>query len=154
MRIERLEDHPELVPTIARWRMDEWGHNNPGVSLVDWIEALEAHLISNQIPQSLIAMEDEHPIGVASLTRQHMETRKDLFPWLARVFVLPQFRFRGIAASLVRAIEHLAGDLGYEEIFLYTNRAEGLYKKLDWTEIGREEYKGREVVIMSKIITA
>jgi N-acetylglutamate synthase-like GNAT family acetyltransferase len=82
-----------------------------------------------------------------------MKTRMDLSPWLAGVFVPPENRSRGIASSLVRAIENLAGDLGYEEIFLYTNCAEGLYKILDWVEIGREEYKGREVVIMSKMIT-
>jgi len=153
MCIKNLANHPEFIPAVARWRWDEWGHLDPDRTLNDVVKVLETHIVPEKIPQTLIAILGDQPVGTASLTQHDMKTRMDLSPWLAGVFVPPEYRSRGIASSLVRAIENLAGDLGYEEIFLYTNSAEGLYKKLCWVKIGREEYKGREVVIMSKMIT-
>ena len=79
-----------------------------------------------------------------------MDTRKDLSPWLAGVFVSPAFRGRGHGAALVTAVEDHATRVGVERLYLYTNSAQSLYEKLGWVEIEREHYRGREVVIMQK----
>ena len=48
------------------------------------------------IPFSLVAVDNNMPVGVARLTRHDMDTKKEYSPWLASVFVKKQFRGNGI----------------------------------------------------------
>ena len=87
-------------------------------------------------------------MGLVSLVLYDMDTRKDLSPWLAGLYVRPPSRSLGIASALIQALGEKARDLGYEKLFLYTHSASGLYEKLGWEAINKEDYQGREVVIM------
>jgi GNAT superfamily N-acetyltransferase len=66
-------------------------------------------------------------------------TDRALFAYLADVFVLPEFRGRGISKALVRAmIEH--PDLsGLKMMFLRTRDAHGLYAQFGFTAVPRPE---------------
>jgi GNAT superfamily N-acetyltransferase len=103
---------------------------------------LEAHLQRQKIPLTFVALELDRPVGAVSLTLEDMETRKDLSPWLTGVFVLPEFRARGIASNLVKAVEEKARNLEVRELYLYSIRAIGLYEKLGWQEFDRVIHKG------------
>lgn len=152
-KIALLAEYPELIPRLAQWRWEEWGHLHPYRPQDEWIKRLAGHIHQDQIPLTVVAFENEEPVGLASLVHSDMETRKDLTPWLAGVLVLPTFRGRGFGSALVTAIEQHAAALGVETLYLYTDSAQGLYEKLAWEEIDREPYKGREVVIMYKRMT-
>ena len=152
LNIGLLAEYPELTPMLARWHREEWGHLTPGRSLREWTDRLSKRANRDRIPLTVIAFENEQPVGLASIVLYDMDTRKDLSPWLAGVFVAPAFRRRGFGAALVTAIEEHASRLGVERLYLYTNSAQGLYEQLGWQEIEREAYRGREVIIMSKII--
>jgi GNAT superfamily N-acetyltransferase len=145
-----LAENPELVPILARWHFEEWGHLTPDRPFEQWVERMQGRANRDQIPLTVVAFEGEEPVGLASLVFYDMDTRKDLSPWLAGVFVSPAFRGRGHGAALVTAIEEQAAQLGIETLYLYTNTAQGLYERLGWKEIEREHYRGREVVIMGK----
>ena len=66
------------------------------------------------------------------------------------MFVVPEWRRRGVASSLVRRALDEARRLGFRELYLWTDSpaAEALYRKLDWQEIERLEYAGRPSVVM------
>ena len=145
-----LAEKPELAPILARWHFEEWGHLTPDRPFEQWVERMQGRAHRDQIPLTVVAFEGEQPVGLASLVFHDMDTRKDLSPWLAGVYVSPAFRGRGYGAALVTAIEEQAAQLGIETLYLYTNSAQGLYARLGWKEIEREEYRGREVVIMCK----
>jgi GNAT superfamily N-acetyltransferase len=149
-RLTLLADYPELAPMLAKWHWEEWGHLAPNRPLEQWIERMADRVNRDQIPLTVIAFEEDQPVGLASLVIYDMDTRKDLSPWLAGVYVAPAFRGRGHGAALVTAIEEYGVKLGVETLYLYTNTAQGLYEKLGWSEIEREPYRGREVVIMQK----
>jgi GNAT superfamily N-acetyltransferase len=149
-KVELLADHLEICPTLARWQWEAWGHLTPERPFEEWVERLEKRTLRDRIPLTVIALEGDQPAGLASLVFYDMDTRKDLSPWLAGVFVAPTLRGRGHGAALVTAIEEHAVRLGVERLYLYTNSAQGLYEKLGWVEIEREQYRGREVVIMEK----
>ena len=148
-----LADHPDLIPTLARWRWEEWGHITPDRSMDEWIEGLVNQANRDRIPVTLVAFDDDQPAGMASLVYYDMDTREDLTPWLASVLVEPSFRDRGHGSALVTAIEEIAAALDVETLYLYTNSAQSLYERLGWKEIEREPYRGREVVIMRKKLT-
>ena len=96
MKIVYLASYPQHVPTVAQWIMDEWGRESPGATLEGLEEKFRAHLNRKAIPLTLLAMEENHPLGTASLVFYDMKDRQDLSPWLAAVYVLPEYRGKGI----------------------------------------------------------
>ncbi len=96
--IESLGRHAHLVETIARWHWNEWrGEGDP---LQPWIEAHAKEGRLEGIPQAWIAFYDGEPIGSVSLIEHNMDTNAYLTPWLASLFVLPEYRERGVGSSL------------------------------------------------------
>jgi GNAT superfamily N-acetyltransferase len=77
-----------------------------------------------------------------------MDTHPELSPWLGGVFVLPEYRRRGIGSALIRHSISQAGALGFSHLYLYTNGAERVYERLGWEEWRREAYEGRMVTVM------
>jgi GNAT superfamily N-acetyltransferase len=144
--------HIDLVPVIARWHHEEWGHLDPAGSLQSWTDGLAERTCLERIPTTFVALEGSDPVGSAALVEHDMETRPDLTPWLAGVFVLPSHRHRGIASRLVSHAMSKARKFGVETLYLYTRSAAPLYSKLGWRSIGREHYEGRWVTLMSAVL--
>ena len=71
-------------------------------------------------------------------------------PWLASVYVAPEFRRRGIAAHLVGAVEAAARRLGFARIFLYTPSAAPLYARLGWRHLETRPHRGEIVTVMDR----
>jgi N-acetylglutamate synthase-like GNAT family acetyltransferase len=78
-----------------------------------------------------------------------MDTRMDLSPWLAGVFVAPDHRRCGIGAALVQRIIDEAKALGVQRLYLYTPSAEHFYSRLGWALVEHTSYRGANVTVMS-----
>jgi GNAT superfamily N-acetyltransferase len=148
-RIEYLADSTEHVSTLARWHHDEWGYLHDGDTAEKRAARMEEHLGKKQIPTTFVALADGKPVGSASLVDYDMEDRDDLTPWLASVYVLPEYRRRGIASALVNRVIEEARALSVETLYLFTWDQERLYAGLGWSVLERTEYKGERIVIMS-----
>ena len=70
--------------------------------------------------------------------------------WLALVYTLPQERGKGYGTLLCQYMQEHAQEMRIENVYLFTDTAESLYKKLGWREIERLHYKTRNVIVMSK----
>ena len=81
-----------------------------------------------------------------------MDTRLDLTPWLASLYVSESRRRQGIGTELVSAIERKAQTLGVETLYLYTPESEVFYSQLGWQVKERTEYHGYPVTLMRKEI--
>jgi N-acetylglutamate synthase-like GNAT family acetyltransferase len=81
-----------------------------------------------------------------------MDTRLDLTPWLAGLYVKAPRRRQGIGITLVSAIEKKAHELGIERLYLYTPESEVFYSRLGWQIKERTEYHGYSVTLMQKEI--
>jgi GNAT superfamily N-acetyltransferase len=150
VRIVGIAERIELVPTIARWHWDEWGHHDPEGSLQSWTEGLAQRTRPAGVPTTFVALDGDAPIGSACLVEHDMSTRPDLSPWLAGVYVVPERRGRGVGSALVRHATERAGAFGIPTLFLYTNGAEAVYAKLGWRARERQTYEGRTVTIMER----
>lgn len=150
MKIDFLGNQTNLLPELAQLHHDEWKHLNPSLTLDGRIEKLEKMSRSGDVPFVVVATDNNQLVGSAALVLEDMRTRKDLSPWLASVFVKPEFRKRGIGTCLVRYIEDQARQRGIAKLFLYTEHARDLYAKLAWRDLEACDYQGVEVVIMSK----
>jgi N-acetylglutamate synthase-like GNAT family acetyltransferase len=149
MDIEYLADHPEALPTLAEWQDREWGHLRADDSLEKRMARIGKSAHRDQIPLTVVALEGGEVLGSASLIDYDMETRMELSPWLASVFVGKQYRRKGVGSELVRRIMAEAGKLKVPLLYLYTVHSEKFYAGLGWTFQERTPYRAQEVVIMT-----
>ena len=149
MTIEYLADHPETLDTLVQWLHREWGHVRGGETLEQRRKRFAGSLNRDRIPLTVVALEAGELLGSASLIAHDMETRMELTPWLASVFVGEQYRRRGVGAELVRRIMAEAGKLEVPLLYLYTVHSERLYAPLGWTVAERTQYLEHPVVIMT-----
>ena len=150
VRIDYLADHPEMIPTQANWHYNQWGYLNPGCTVDRYIASLEKQLGRKQVPTAFVALEEDNsPLGSASLVTFDMDTKMDLSPWLASVFVVPEQRNKRIGSSLVRRVVDEAKEIGIEILYLFTPDRENFYARMGWTVFERTVYRGERIVIMS-----
>ena len=149
MRIEYLSDHPEALPILAEWQHAEWGYVRPGDTLEKRTARLRGFSNGDRIPLTVVALDGNEVLGSASLIEHDMETRMELTPWLAGVYVGEQYRRRGIGAALVRRIMAEAKRLKVPLLYLYTVHSEKFYAALGWKLMERTSYREHEVVIMT-----
>jgi predicted N-acetyltransferase YhbS len=147
-RIEQLADRPDLLPTVAAWIYNEWWASVDGANIGELTELLQAHLIQDQMPLTLVASLERCPVGTATLLAHDIDTEQwpELSPWLAAVYVAPEYRHRGIGEGLVNAIVAQATAFGMGALYLSTVGREEFYARLGWQVLDRREDK----IVMSK----
>jgi GNAT superfamily N-acetyltransferase len=150
MQISYLADYPQYLPTVAGWIFDEWGWEMPGSTLEGIRAEFSLHLNRDCIPLTLLALVEQQPVGTASIFRHDMDIRMDLTPWLAAVYVAPEFRGQAIGSQLVRGIEAAAIRLQLERLYLFTPDQEAFYARLGWSVLEKVEYRQHANVIMTK----
>jgi GNAT superfamily N-acetyltransferase len=150
MRIIRIEKARQHTGTVARWLYDEWGQHLPDGSISKAEKALSSPPDANGLPVSFLAVDDDEPVGIARLVVDDMETRQNLSPWLASVFVPLQFRGRGIGSRLCERVIEEARRLDFPYIYLFTPDRESFYAQQDWCIFDRTVYRGKDIVIMKK----
>jgi predicted N-acetyltransferase YhbS len=141
LRIEQLANRPEFLQVVAAWIYDEWWQYVEDTSLAKLTDLLRPHLVSDQIPFSLVASLHTLPVGTASLVAHDVGTEQwpQLSPWLAAVYVVPEYRRGGIGAALVNAVTAQAGAMGTVVLYLLTTEREDFYSRLGWEVFDRTE---------------
>lgn len=118
MNITYLPKDDGLIKTVATWLYNEFGHINPGASLERAITRLSARAESLEVPLTVVAFNFEGaPIGTASLFEENMDTRADLTPWLASVYVIPEERGKRIGVALCERIKDEMVRLGFNRAY-------------------------------------
>lgn len=152
--VEPLSSHPEAVPMVAGWHFSEWGHTDPGGSLKAWTAGMASQASADKVPGTLIAIADRIPVGVVCLVGRDMAgyaPAAGLDPWLKGLYVIPSARRQGVGGILVRRCEAWAASLGYQVVYLYTERGSGaqaLYERLGWQTMHTGHYDGIAVTVM------
>lgn len=148
MTILDLSQEPEHIPTLAEWHHHEWAHLNPGGSLENRIERMQGYLGSELVPSTFIFKQDEVLAGSAAIIVSDMDSRPELTPWLASVFVAPEFRRQGVGSRLVEHVMSQAWQAGIDRLYLFTPDRADFYQRLGWTPMVEELYRGHHVTVM------
>jgi GNAT superfamily N-acetyltransferase len=133
IEITRLKpDSPELQ-SCAAWRYEAF-LKSYGYSLLDsGAQLTKLATQPDEYETALIALVDGRLAGICLLVLHEFEPLHDVSPWLASLFVAPEFRKRGVARKLVAAIEDQAREHGVARLHLYTGDAEAFYVKCGWS---------------------
>ena len=153
MEIVHLRERREFISALAEWHFGEWASLNPGDSVERRISLFDAELEADALDRTFVAMSGDALLGSASLVEHDMDTRMDLSPWLASVYVAAEHRRKGIASALVRRIVDEATSIGHRTLYLFTLDQEKLYESLGWSLLETTKFVGHQVTIM-KIDTA
>lgn len=144
------KERPELAQITGAWRWQAF-FSDTDVSLQDVIAIDTACTIEEGIfPTVWVLLKDEHAIGMITLCLDDVENRPELNPWLAGLYITPQYRGKGHALQLIAHIEAEASKAAIERLSLYTDGSAGLYSKAGWNII--ETFDEKDVVysIMQK----
>jgi GNAT superfamily N-acetyltransferase len=152
VNIEYLANHKEVIPTLTRWFYEEWAYLHPERTYADVERLITERAQKDRIPLALVAFDGEELLGTVCLKPHDMDTRLDLTPWLAGLYVSAPRRREGIGTALVSAIERKACELSVKRLYLYTPESESFYAKHGWQHKERTEYHGCPVTVMEKEI--
>lgn len=134
---------------IAEWYFSEWK-----IPIEKTTQRLPVITSDNSQFQVLMTL-DGIPIATAGLYNHvgllDKEPRLKIFKnWLALVYTVPEQRHKGFGALICEKVEEHSKTLGIDSLYLFTDTAERLYKRLGWAEQERLAMGERNVVVMKK----
>lgn len=146
--IRPLSDNAGEVAAVADWIYEEWGSKVPGRTRATAREKVRQALGPDDLPLTLVCRIGGELAGTASIDLDDMSSHPELGPWLASVYVAPAFRRRGVATALCGRIAEEFRRLDIRTAYLFTPDQEGLYRRLGWRVMAREQYRGEQVALM------
>jgi predicted N-acetyltransferase YhbS len=154
MKIDLLKEHRQHIPTLAGWFKEEWPDYFEGQSLEAIAEAqFVTRLNDRALPVSLLAYEDEHPMGTVALLPESITTHTHLSPWLGGLYVHPSYRHKGVGSKLVQAGLERALGLGFGCIYAGISKAEDHYLSQGWEVTERVIYYEKPLTILRRDLT-
>ncbi|MDQ6809390.1 MAG: GNAT family N-acetyltransferase [Verrucomicrobiota bacterium] len=148
--IHYLAEYPHYADELAGFSYAEWPatYELRGESLSDVVRSYRERARIDSLPLALVALASGVLIGTVSLKHHDLEILPGLTPWLGGLFVVPEWRKRGVASQLMQRAINEARRLDLERLFLWTSSAEALYLRLGWRSVERIDYGGKQIVVM------
>ncbi len=148
-----LQPGAREIALCAKWRLEAFG-DVLGASLQDEIKRLEDFVAGGQGQVALMARCDGVPAGTCLLTPTELEPCHPVSPWLAGLYVVPEYRRRGIGRLLISATEEQARQRGNSHIYLYTDDAIAFYEGLGWRVIEQTMWMDHPMALMARDLRA
>ncbi len=150
-----LESKPEFFAQVAQWHHQECERQGLKSSLALRQQRLVMHVRDNNIPKTLIALQNNQLVGCVSLvdytyrSSERMPKVTTESPvWLSNLFVQENYREQGIGNQLIDAAKRYAQSLGLDELWLSATDYTDYYQKRRWEIVRRTKLGGRQVNVM------
>jgi N-acetylglutamate synthase-like GNAT family acetyltransferase len=138
-----------IIQLIAAWYLSEWK-----IAIDMTTQRLQTITPDNSQFQILMTL-DGTPISTGGLYHHvglldkapHLKVHKH---WLALVYTTPKQRNQGYGALICQHIQHHSKSIGIDKLYLFTDTAERLYRRLGWAEIESLSIDSRNIVVMEK----
>lgn len=131
LRIVSLSEAPDHFWPVAQWIYDQWWAT-PDNSVQVVSEQLKEHLADHPLPCTLVAVVGDQPVGSLCLLENAGPTRPAIAPCLAALFVLPEFRHRGVATRLLEAGYAKAKAQGVSRVYFTVPEQEDFLARRGW----------------------
>jgi GNAT superfamily N-acetyltransferase len=103
-----LANNPKFIPIVANWLLTEWEDiykDIYGITTTDGIVSFinKNYINTETIPIAFVGYDDkkEVPICFACIDTTDMNIYPTLTPWFCKLFVLPEYRNKGIATQMI-----------------------------------------------------
>jgi predicted acetyltransferase len=132
MKIIEVSQKPAIIDIAVDYFWKCWGDNN---NFKFYQDCIFNSVDSNKaLPKFYIVLENEEIIASYALVTNDLISRQDLYPWLACLFVNPDYRNKGIAERLLQHGLQETEKKGFDALYLSTD-LENFYEKKGWTHL-------------------
>ncbi|XDD42220.1 GNAT family N-acetyltransferase [Leptospira sp. WS60.C2] len=138
-----------LILLIANWYHEEWK-----IPLDKILLKLQS-VVNDESQIQLLMTIDSIPVATGGI--YHHVGLLDVVPrfkeykhWLGLVYTIPSMRQKGYGALLCEHLESIARDRKIPELYLFSDSAVNLYKRLGWMEMEVVPYGSRLVTVMRR----
>jgi predicted N-acetyltransferase YhbS len=149
--ISHIPDDLGIMHTVAQWSINAWGDDFPDDSINTYVDLYQT-AISDQLtlPCVFVAWNDDmEPVGTITLIENDdLPDATEPGPWLAALYVAPEYRKQGVGHVLVDMVTSTARSLGHEEIYLYTSDKVDWYLKIGWNTVRAANLANHQVMVM------
>jgi GNAT superfamily N-acetyltransferase len=145
--ISPLADFPGAIATLAQWFYHEW-HALDGRSPEFIAVQLSENLNRDRVPITFLAHRNAELLGSVSLDFSDLPPFDHFSPWLASLYVHPQFRGQGIGSSLICHLVRFAASRRINPLYLWTPGATKLYERCGWVEFVSATYANKPIKLM------
>lgn len=145
--IDFLADHPDTIPTLAKWFRSQWPDYYADWSQEEMENGFFEDATRDRLPCRLVAFESDELAGTIVLRENGNEDLQEFQPELGGLFVVESHRRHGVGAELVRAGMKLALDQGYGTVYATTVTATGILERLGWEFIKPVVYPDGQVAL-------
>lgn len=133
MEIIELRETNDLLEKGIQIFWKEWGSES---NFRFYEDSMVHSIFSDDLPCFYVAIEKGNIIGTYALLRNDINSRQDLCPWLACLYVDEKHRGQGIGSKLLQHGLQEAVSKGYKKLYLTTD-LEGYYEKYGWKHSGK-----------------
>lgn len=149
LQIFDLKDFPQFIDPLAQWHFAEWSYLHPDYTLDQLRQEMQQYLSAQLVPSMFILLNQQQELlGSASLVAHDLGSRPELSPWLANVFVHPDYRGQGLGRQLVFYVQQQAQRAGIGRLYLFTANQMDFYRGLGWQALDTEQVQGTCQTIM------
>jgi GNAT superfamily N-acetyltransferase len=133
--ISDLRQRPEFFDAVADRIWRAWWEPH-GVPLEYISGRLKENLAGSPMPRAFVAHFDGVFAGTASIIASDLDERPQYAPWVAAVWIEPQFRSRQIGRQLVEHAVGYAFGAGIPRVYLTARPTRrSYYEGLGWTPV-------------------
>ena len=146
-----MPNNEALRATAAQWSFSEWGELYPDDSVQWYLDLYAASDHDDRsLPVCLAALNESGVIiGTASLIENdELPNAPEPGPWVAAVYVDNAYRGTGVGTELVLEIVRRSRNLGYNNVYLYTESVPKWYESMGWHTIRTDDSLGVQVTVM------
>lgn len=130
--ISNLSDRPEFFDSVADRIWRAWWKPH-GVPLAYITARMTEGLASGVLPRAFVADVGGVFAGTASVIASDLDERPQYTPWVAAVWIEPEFRSRRIGRKLIAHAASYALSTGVQEVYLTARPLRrSLYEELGW----------------------
>ncbi|MER1957010.1 MAG: GNAT family N-acetyltransferase [Solibacillus sp.] len=133
MEITTLVKKPSYSKDVAHMIYEEFVVGTTSKMTFADVETFFQHTQFDSFPITFIAIVNETCVGTVSVFQNDYKERPHYTPWLASLYVKPEYREQKIGAQLMTYLLAYVKVLGISEIYLKTENASDYYTKRGWT---------------------
>ncbi|MFF2015847.1 GNAT family N-acetyltransferase [Paenibacillus sp. NPDC058177] len=129
--IVALNERMDLFEQAVTLFWEEWGSETNYPFYYDCMK--HSCQPDQSLPKFYLALQqDSSIVGTYALLRNDLISRQDLFPWLACLYVAPEFRGNSFGAVLLQHALDETHKMGHNSLYLCTD-LEHYYEKYGWS---------------------
>ena len=138
IELKQLSECPEHLLAVGTWIYEEWWkrRNNSSEDVLRW---LGTHTEKDRVPFTVVALAAGNPVGSCCVIENDCAHRPQYAPWVAAVYVKPEFRRRGLASRVLQEAATIAARARVEGLYIDCHvKTVPVYEKSGWTIFERE----------------